>query len=261
MDFRPYGALSYCACYCVESPSLRLSFQEGLAFSQTDAHIMALLEIACFNAESALVARSAGADRIELCDNPSVGGTTPNFESLHFVRRQITTPVFIMIRPRGGSFFYTDAEFKQMKHDLLRYKPLADGFVFGILGSDQRIDTLKVAELVASARPLPCTFHRAFDETPNLKEALEDAIQCGVKAVLTSGGEANAIEGVLALQDLVIQAAGRLEIIPGGGVRYSNIMMLRQKTMASWFHSSALTTDANLASMDEIERMKSLLEI
>jgi copper homeostasis protein len=195
-----------------------------------------------FNTKSALAAQEAGADRIELCDDMTVGGITPTLESFLTIKEKVTIPVFIMIRPRGGDFVYSTTEFEHMKRDLrLFQKAGASGFVFGILTSEKTIDTLRNAELVRLAKSLPCTIHRAFDEVTDLENAAADAIACGFKTILTSGGATNACSGVKHLKKLVISAGGDVLIMPGGGVRSSNIQMLLGETKADWYHSSAVT--------------------
>ena len=217
---------------------------------------MAFLEIACFNADSALVASKAGADRIEFCASPEVGGTTPDLEVLRNIRDQIAIPVFVMIRPRGGGFDYTDAEFQQMRDSVAYFKGIANGFVFGLLDANSRVDVPRTTELVTLARPLPCTFHRAFDSAMDLYQALEAAILCGISAVLTSGGAPSAIEGRDVLAELVQMARGRIDVMPGGGVRSTNIDDLVTSTHASFYHSSALVDDEKIASFTEILRLK-----
>ena len=220
---------------------------------------MALLEIACFNTESALNAQNACADRIELCDGISIGGITPDFNSLFSLRSTIAIPVFVMIRPRGGNFVYSDAEYGQMKSDITRFKAIANGFVFGMLDTQNCIDVARNSELVALARPLPCTFHRAFDETRNIYDALEDVIRCDFASILTSGGQPNAVLGVEVLSDLIERARGRVVIMPGGGVRSSNVKTLQCKTKAGSYHSSAII-DGNTASVAEIHLLRKLLQ-
>jgi len=217
---------------------------------------MAFLEIACFNAKSAIIANEAGADRIEFCDGPEVGGTTPNFETLRSIRDQIAIPVFVMIRPRGGDFVYTDTEVQQMKTSIEQFKDIADGFVFGVLGANAKVYIQRTKELVSVAHPLPCTFHRAFDQTIDPYDALEDVLQFGMIAILTSGGEPSAMDGCETLAKLVQTAQGRIAIMPGGGVRSANIEGLRRLTQASFYHSSALVDNGGVASSTEILRLK-----
>ena len=138
------------------------------------------LEIACFNIESAQIANENGADRIELCDGIEVGGTTPTPIDIINVQKFLTSDLFVMIRPRGGNFVYSNEEFEQMKHNVLNFKSLkVDGFVFGILDKNNKVDIERNIELVNLAKPLLCTFHRAFDEVADYEQALEDVISCG----------------------------------------------------------------------------------
>jgi copper homeostasis protein len=219
------------------------------------------LEIACFNAESAIIAQQYGADRIELCDNMSEGGTTPNFEIARKVRAELNIKMNVMIRPRGGNFVYNDTEFEQMKSEILQFKKMnVDGFVFGILNEDNSLDQIRNKELVALASPVPCTFHRAFDVVLNVYESLELVIGCGFKTILTSGQGKNVVEGIEVLKFLVEKANERIVIMPGGGLRSSNIDILDQKVNASFYHSSAITDFSEIANGNEIEKIKLRLQ-
>jgi copper homeostasis protein len=218
------------------------------------------LEIACFNTASAEIAQAAGADRIELCDGIAAGGTTPALDVIEQVRIKLHIDLFVMIRPRGGNFVYSSEEFKQMKSSIPEIKALGvNGFVFGILKADNSIDTERNTELVKLAAPLPCTFHRAFDEVQNPSGALEEVIACGFKTILTSGQKANAIEGIGNLETLIKRANERIVIMPGGGVRSSNISELQQKLNTSFFHSSAITDRSDTASEEEVIALKTKL--
>ncbi|WP_374463910.1 copper homeostasis protein CutC [Chryseobacterium sp.] len=218
---------------------------------------MSKIEIACFNPESAVIAFENGADRIELCDGLSEGGTTPDFETMKQLREKINIPIFVMIRPRGGNFTYSDSEFEQMKNDLIHLKSLrADGFVFGILDENDEVNMEQNKVLVELASPLPCTFHRAFDRAAGLEESLEKVIQCGFKTILTSGQKPNVSEGKENLKKLVELSKGRIEILVGGGLRSSNIAEIRAVTNAGYFHSSAITDGGAFASPDEVIALK-----
>ncbi|KAK0364589.1 hypothetical protein LTR02_007885 [Friedmanniomyces endolithicus] len=220
---------------------------------------MALLEICCFAPESAILAYEAGADRIELCINREAGGTTPPVEWLAEVQRHVRIPVFVMIRPRAGDFTYSSAELDQMKRDIAVFKSQADGLVFGILDSEGRVDVVRTAELVKTAAPLPCTFHKAFDENLDLLEAFEDVLATGCSAILTSGGAPSALAGVRTLEALVHKSQQRLTIMPGGSVRGSNISRIRELTCAGIFHSSAVPEGATEPSASEVRQMKAIL--
>mgnify|MGYP003560241314 FL=1 len=155
------------------------------------------LEIACFNLESALIAQENEADRVELCAEMEVGGTTPDFEITKQVRELLTIDLNVMIRPRGGNFVYSEAEFQQMKNKILQFKEIGvNGFVFGILNENNSIHTAQNTELVNLAKPFPCTFHRAFDEVTDAFQSLKDIIACGFQTILTSGQKPNVVEGV-----------------------------------------------------------------
>lgn len=218
---------------------------------------MSKIEIACFNPESAMIAFENGADRIELCDGLSEGGTTPDFETTKVLREKINIPIFVMIRPRGGDFTYSEAEFGQMKDDLLHLKSLGvDGFVFGILDPQDEVNIEQNKILVELAAPLPCTFHRAFDRAQELDVTLEKVIECGFKTILTSGQKPNVSEGKENLKKLVELSNGRIEILVGGGLRSSNIEEIRELTKANYFHSSAITDGGAFANADEVVALK-----
>ncbi len=215
------------------------------------------LEIACFNLQSAIVAAQAGANRIELCDGISVGGITPNRQTIKEAREKITVDLFVMIRPRGGNFVYNDSEFEQMKKDILYCKEKnIDGVVFGILNENGSVNKKQNKELVELAKPLTCTFHRAFDVVKNSFQALEDIINCGFQTILTSGQKQNVVEGIDNLIALQKQAKERITIMPGGGVRSSNINLLKGKLNVAFYHSSAIIDKHNVADKNEIELLK-----
>ena len=199
-----------------------------------------ILEIAVFNIESALLATAAGADRLELCENPAEGGTTPSYGTLKIVRDKISIPVFPIIRPRGGDFFYTDEEFEVMKKDVLLCKELQfEGVVIGSLMADGNIQKKHSKYLVESAYPLEVSFHRAFDRAADPLQALEDIIDCGCTRILTSGQVPDAFNGKGLLKILIEKAGDRIIIMPGSGVRSSNIIELAKFTGAMELHSSA----------------------
>jgi copper homeostasis protein len=220
------------------------------------------LEIAAFNAQSALSASRCGAGRIELCTDPEVGGCTPNIRCLQEVKAGVSIPVRVMIRPRGGSFVYTEGEFSTMKEQMVGLSCLADGFVFGVLTAEKRVDFQRNAELVQLAGGKPCTFHRAFDELgEKMVEELETIRRCGFDAVLTSGGEHDAASGMEPLAHLVKESRKRegFSVIVGGGVRHSNIGQLVNATQAGWFHSSAIISGSDGADELEIRSMVNAL--
>ena len=198
------------------------------------------LEVIGFNIESCILAQAAGANRIELCDNPGEGGTTPSYGFIKAAREKLHIDLYPIIRPRGGDFFYSDAEFEVMKTDVQICKELGcDGVVIGILNSDGTVDKQRCKELVALAYPLGVTFHRAFDRVQNASQALEDIVEIGCERILTSGLVPNALDGAETIAALIKQADERIIIMPGSGVRSDNIIELAKKTSAIEFHTSA----------------------
>lgn len=218
------------------------------------------LEIACFTIESARIAQQNGADRVEMCFDMNVGGITPSLETVKAVREAVSIDLYVMIRPRAGDFVYADDELEQMKIQMEQFKKLkVDGFVFGILKEDGSINIEQNRELVILAHPLPCTFHRAFDVVKNVFESLESIIECGFKTILTSGQKKNVVEGIAVLSQLVEKANNRIVIMPGGGLRSTNIKLLKEKTNANWYHSSAIVDSGEIANDEEVKALKASL--
>ncbi|MGC3946329.1 MAG: copper homeostasis protein CutC [Chryseolinea sp.] len=201
-------------------------------------------EVVVYNIASALAADAGGADRIELCDNPGEGGTTPSAGVVEVVRQHVNLDVFAMLRPRGGDFCYSSYEFHAMKRDLSQFQKLSiDGVVFGILLPDGTIDKKRCAELIQKAKPLKVTCHRAFDMTRDPFEALEDCIEVGFDRILTSGLKPQAIDGVDLLRELVARAAGRIVIMPGSGVNENTVTDIVSKSGAQEIHFSAMANE------------------
>lgn len=190
-----------------------------------------LIEAAVESVDDAIAAVDGGADRLELCANLADGGTTPGEELIAEVVARVSVPVFVMIRPRGGSFVYSSSELDGMRRDIDRARELdADGFVFGVLNTSNRIDTIRTQSLVDAAADRPVTFHRAFDRVDDQFDALETLIDLGIPRVLTSGGAPTAHEGMTALRDLVEAADDRLLILAGGGIRFQNVEEIVEET-------------------------------
>jgi copper homeostasis protein len=198
------------------------------------------LEICCFNLDSAIIAADAGADRVELCADPSAGGTTAGMGLIKKVRRKINIELYPIIRIRDGDFLFSEEEFDVMLHEVEACKSAGcEGVVIGMLLPDGRIDKIHCSRLIEKAYPMGVCFHRAFDWTRNPYEALEDIIEMGCERILTSGQQPTAILGAALIRDLVVQADGRIQIMAGSGVRASNILDLKNETGCSNFHSSA----------------------
>jgi copper homeostasis protein len=197
-----------------------------------------VLEISVESVETAMAAARGGGQRIEFCSNAREGGTTPSDELLRAVRECVTLPVFSMVRPRGGDFFYSDSEFEAMKRAIDAAKQFRmDGVVLGLLDADGGIDVARTKRLVERAVPLPVTFHRAFDECRDLQRSLEDVIETGAARLLTSGGKQTAPEALELLGDLVRIAGNRLTVMPGSGLHARNIREAVAKTGAREYHA------------------------
>jgi copper homeostasis protein len=211
------------------------------------------LEVIGFTIESCLIAQAAGAHRIELCDNPSEGGTTPSYGFIKTARENLSIELYPIIRPRGGDFLYSEIEFELMKADIQICKNLGcDGVVIGMLNSDGTVDKQRCKQLVDIAQPMGVSFHRAFDRTKDPFKALEDIISIGCERILTSGQKSVATDGAALLNELVKQANGRIIIMPGSGVRSDNVEKLVKKTNATEFHTSARTyTDSKMEFINE----------
>lgn len=202
---------------------------------------MAQLEIACFSVQSAVIAQQAGAHRIELCADRMAGGTTPTIAVFSQVIAQVDLPIYVMIRPRGGNFVYTPAEFVQMKQSVLQFKQAGvHGFVFGCLLENGTVHPTQNKELLQLAHPLPCTFHRAFDEIQEKEQALHELIKLGFHNILTAGHQGDAHSGIPILKNMYEQAQGAINILAGGGVRSANATTILVNTGLSWLHSSAI---------------------
>ena len=194
--------------------------------------------------DSYLSSRTAcrgGADRLELCANLSIGGTTPSPSLFQQVRRDISEiPINVLIRPRFGDFLYLPWELEEMQEDIRRFRALgADGVVVGVLTPQGEVDEDAMGRLMDCAGGLPVTLHRAFDMTRDPGEALEAAVRLGCRSILTSGQAESAAAGAETLAALVRQAAGRIDIMAGCGVKRGNLQELHRRAGVWTFHTSA----------------------
>jgi copper homeostasis protein len=188
--------------------------------------------------DGALASVAGGANRLELCAQLDIGGTTPSPGLVEQIVAATAVPVFVMVRPRGGDFVYTAAELAGMAGDIRTMRAAgAHGVVFGALDADRRLAVDTMRRLIDAARPLPVTCHRAFDVTVDLARSLDTLVALGVERVLTSGGAATAIEGGAVLATLVRRAQGSIQVMAGGGVRAGNVAALIRTTGVPEVHA------------------------
>ncbi|GGF42961.1 copper homeostasis protein CutC [Echinicola rosea] len=179
-----------------------------------------LLEAPVFTVEAAIKASEYGIDRLELCADFLEGGETPSAGTLKHIKSKVDIPVFVMIRPRGGDFVYTNDELQAMHEDIRILKKYgADGFVFGVLTPQGEVNIGACEQLIDAAGGMPCTFHRAFDASRNFEKSLEAVIECGFRRILTSGGKNTVTEGLDVIKRLLYKAGNRINIMPGGGMK------------------------------------------
>lgn len=221
-----------------------------------------LLELCAYNFQSCLVALSAGAGRIELCSSPADGGVTPSHGLVYHALQHIPIPIFPMVRPRGGNFIYNDDELAIMKQDIMIFKQLGcPGIATGVQLLDNTIDTENLKRIVEWAYPMQVTCHKVFDKTQDAFQSLENVIAAGCSRILTSGLHKTAIEGSAILKKLIKQANDRIVIMPGGGVRSSNLQSLVTEIGATEYHSSGILNinNTHFANHDEVSSMVGIL--
>ena len=203
-------------------------------------HSSLTFEICADSVESVRNAAHSGAQRVELCDNLLEGGTTPSIGMIESALRVPGLQVFVIIRPRGGDFYYSDDEFRVMEKDVIRAREAGvHGIVSGVLLPDGEIDLKRTGRLMAHAKGLPFTFHRAFDVCQSPLRALPQLIELGVNRILTSGAEPTALQGKNLIAELVRLAGSHLTIMPGSGIGPDNIVELIKSTGAREYHFSA----------------------
>ena len=197
------------------------------------------LEICANSYQSAINAQNAGAHRIEICSELSVGGITPSVGLLEKISQEISIPVHVLIRPRSGNFCYSNSEFEQMKTDILLCKKLGfQGIVAGVLTENHEIDIEKTKQLIELSKPLSFTFHRAFDVVTNPKKALATLLDLKVDRILTSGTKEKAVDGIELLIELKKIAAQKLIILPGSGINKDNVKLFKNAGFEE-IHASA----------------------
>lgn len=197
------------------------------------------LEIPIFSADDAVTAVRSGANRLELCTSYTEGGLTPGAGLLKVVKQHVNIPVFVMLRPVGGHFNYSVLDLEVMAEELMVLKTSgADGFVFGILKSDQTVNMEACEKLINLAGELPCTFHRAFDEVSDPFKALEELKELGFKRILTSGQQSVVEQGIDLITGLLNRSGDDIIIMPGGGMKPELIKPLNQNGRLKEIHAS-----------------------
>lgn len=198
-----------------------------------------LLEAPVFNLQAGLEAAKFGIDRLELCANFPEGGETPSAGMLRFLKSEVDIPLFVMIRPRGGDFVYSQKELIVMKQDIQLLSELgADGFVFGVLDEKGKVNEAACEMLLRAAGDIPCTFHRAFDASSDLDDSLQKIIQMGFHRILTSGGKNSLSEGLSVILDLLEKAKDQIIIMPGGGTKPEHLPVLKASGYLKEVHAS-----------------------
>jgi copper homeostasis protein len=200
------------------------------------------LEVCADSVESVLAAQEGGADRIELCQNIVIGGTSPSESLFLEVKKNSDIRIHVLLRPRFGDFYYTEHEFQILKSEVKRFRELgADGVVIGMLKPDGTLDVEHLKELVDEAGEMSVTLHRAFDVCRNPMEALEQAISLGFDTILTSGQEDSCEKGTALLKTLEEKSAGRIQIMAGAGISADVIQPIYEQTGITTYHMTGKT--------------------
>ncbi len=220
-----------------------------------------VLEVCAYSLTSCAIAVRGGAQRLEFCATAGVGGTTPHLQDVQSVL-EWGIPVFPMVRPRGGNFVYNVEERKVIEQSIQVFRELGcPGIAVGAACNDGQLDGEFMYRIIEAAGPMAVTCHKVFDGVPDPFEALETLVQCGCKRVLTSGLATDAMHGAELIRQLVGQANGRIIVMPGGGVRSTNILELARITGATEFHSSAIPAEQGSTVADEAEVRALALEL
>lgn len=216
-----------------------------MAVLKDDRIARVLVEVCVETLDRAMAAERGGANRIELCGDLSSGGVTPAAALMSEVRSKVRIPIHVLVRPQSANDFCSASDFEAMERDIRLAQQIGmDGIVLGVL--DERtlqVDRRRTSRLVELAHPLPVTFHRAFDLCPDLPAALDTVIETGAQRILTSGGKLRAADGLAGLGNLVEAARNRILIMPGGGIRATNVQRILRRTQAKEVHTSLVVSN------------------
>jgi copper homeostasis protein len=213
-----------------------------------------MLEICVTSPQDAIIAYQNGAQRIELCANLDIGGTTPSYSDILNTKKSIPIPVHVLIRPRGGNFVYNDAEVEKMILDIQFCKSTEiHGVVLGVLDNNISIDIEIMKIFIEAAKPMQVVFHKAFDEIENKEKGIIELINLGVNYVLTAGTKGTAIQGKSQLKVLLEMTSNKIIVMPGGNIRASNILQIMETGSYNWIHSAARID--NQMQPEEIKKM------
>lgn len=198
-----------------------------------------ILECCCDSVESALAAERGGANRIELCANLVIGGTTPSLALFHAVRKAVSIRIHVLLRPRFGDFCYTEYEKQILLEEVRLFRQAgADGIVIGALKPDGELDVQFLESLIGEKGNMKATLHRAFDMCKDQGASMEEAIRLGFNTILTSGGENLAVDGVGLLRKLNEKAQGRISLMAGSGISADAIRRILSSVPLDSFHMS-----------------------
>ncbi|MDZ7605855.1 MAG: copper homeostasis protein CutC [Cyclobacteriaceae bacterium] len=196
-----------------------------------------ILEACVENINEAIAAERLGANRIELCDNLHVGGTTPSYGTIFMAKKTLLIPIMVLIRPRGGNFIYNSHEIEIMKKDIAVCRDIGvQGVVIGALRPDSTIDIDLMKELVALAHPLDVTFHKAIDETPNILRECGKLGSLGINRLLTSGGKPTALEGAGVINQMIAELRGSVDVIAAGKITRNNLDEIKKVIKGNEYH-------------------------
>lgn len=201
-----------------------------------------LLECCVDSVESAIAACKGGADRLELCSNLVIGGTTPTLALFNEVRKAVDIPIHILIRPRFGDFLYTDWEANIINNEIISFKNAdANGIVIGSLNANGSLNVEHMKRFMEASDGMSVTFHRAFDMCRDPFDVLEQSIELGINTILTSGQAPNCVKGINLLNQLIEKANERIAILAGSGITTSSVELLLKETTLTQFHMSGKT--------------------